>query len=154
MRRAGGKELDAVGRIDPSELEGTWKLVAWVQEYDDGRRRHPFGQDAAGYITYLAGRMSALISRTGREPFVSGGQWDAEDSEKARAYGEVLAYGGTYTIAEGTVTHHVDLSLYPNWVGADQVRNVDWDGTTLNLTARLEEGGPQARTARLAWVRA
>lgn len=139
-----------MGSIDSAELEGTWRLVNWVQEYDDGRRVHPFGDHPIGYITYLRGRMSALISRPDREPF-SAGQWTSQDTEKARAYNEMLAYGGRFTLAGDTVTHHVDISLFPNWVGADQVRTADFDGRQLHLTARLEEGTDQARTVRLVW---
>ena len=59
-------------------------------------------------------------------------------------------------LVEGdTVTHAVDLSLFPNWQGGQQKRRfaLRADGM-LELTARLEEGTSEARTARLVWRRA
>ncbi len=35
-----------------------------------------------------------------------------------------LAYAGSYTLDGMTVTHHVEMSLFPNWIGTDQVRAI------------------------------
>ncbi|MCY1251387.1 Lipocalin-like domain protein [compost metagenome] len=51
------------------------------------------------------------------------------------------------------ILHHVRHSLFPNWVGGTQRRVAQLDGDVLALTARLEEGTPEARTARLTWRR-
>ncbi|MCY1306676.1 Lipocalin-like domain protein [compost metagenome] len=52
-----------------------------------------------------------------------------------------------------TVLHHVRHSLFPNWEGGTQRRVAQLDGNVLALTARLEEGTSEARTARLVWRR-
>ncbi len=46
-------------------------------------------------------------------------------------------------------SHHVEQSLYPEWVGIEQVRRFEFDGDALLLTA---EAG--TLTACLAWRRA
>ena len=52
------------------------------------------------------------------------------------------------------VTHHVELAIFPNWQGGTQRRRIVWgDNGELMLVARLEEGTPEARTARLTWRR-
>jgi hypothetical protein len=138
-----------------SSIVGRWEIVAWEQAYDDGRVVRPLGEDLVGFVEYSADRhVTVMISAAGRPQFVTGGQWDATDSERAAAYGSMLAYSGTYEVDADTVTHVVEQSLYPNWVGGRQRRRLRWrpDGC-LALEARLEEGTPQARTARLVWSR-
>jgi hypothetical protein len=135
---------------------GLWRVVSWEQLYDDGRRELPMGEQLEGFIRYSEdGQMVCLISRSDRGRFQRGGQWDAPDEEKARAYDSMLCYAGRYRIDGDTVTHFVDMSLFPNWKGGEQKRRFALrpDGT-LELTARLESGTSQARTARLVWRRA
>jgi hypothetical protein len=73
---------------------------------------------------------------------------------QGRAYNEYLSYAGTYSLEDDYVTHHVELSIFPNWQGGKQRRRiVRGDNGELMLVARLEEGTPEARTARLTWRR-
>lgn len=137
------------------DLVGRWDVVAWEQVYDDGRRELPMGEQLEGFIRYLAdGDMVCMISRGGRAPFTHGGQWHAPQADKAAAYQSMLSYAGRWRLDGDVITHHVQFSLFPNWVGSEQKRRVEPqpDGT-LALTARLEENTPQARTARLVWRR-
>ena len=98
--------------------------------------------------------MFCLVTRSPRTLFTSGGQWDASDADKAAAYNEYLTYAGTYSLEDDYVTHHVELSIFPNWQGGKQRRKiVRGENGELMLVARLEEGTPEARTARLTWRR-
>jgi 2-hydroxy-6-oxonona-2,4-dienedioate hydrolase len=138
------------------QFVGRWNLVAWEQRYDDGRLQKPMGEHPRGFIRYTAdGEMVVMISREDRRRFEKGGQWDAPDDEKAYAYNTMLSYAGRFSVEGDTVTHHVDMSLFPNWEGGVQKRKFELkpDGT-LELTARLEAGTPEARTAALVWRRA
>lgn len=136
------------------DIKGRWYVRSWTQEYDDGRIVHPFGEKLEGFIEYGEDTMFVLLTKSPRTPFTSGGQWDAVDAEKATAYNEFLAYAGRYTVDGDTVTHHVELSIFPNWQGGTQRRRVVWGGDgELMLVARIEEGTSEARTARLTWCR-
>lgn len=138
-----------------SDLVGLWDIVSWEQAYDDGRIQFPMGEALEGFIRYGEdGDMTCLIARADRSKFVSGGQWNASESEMAQAYRSMLAYAGRYDVADDVVTHYVELSLFPNWKGGQQKRRLEVceDGTIV-LEARLEEGTPEARTARLIWRR-
>lgn len=138
--------------LDPT---GRWDILAWEQLYDDGRRELPMGDQLEGFIRYTPdGDMVCMIARTDRPKFVRGGQWNAPDDEKAGAYQSMLAYAGRWSVDGDVITHRVQMSLFPNWKGGEQKRRlqVNPDGT-LALTARLEEGTPQARTAKLVWRR-
>ncbi|MHA4871857.1 lipocalin-like domain-containing protein [Duganella sp. PWIR1] len=136
-------------------LVGRWDIVSWEQLYDDGRRELPMGEQLEGFIRYLPdGDMVCMISKAGRKPFEQGGQWNAPDAEKARAYDSMLSYSGRYRVDGDTITHQVQASLFPNWIGGEQKRKlVVQDDGTLALQARLEADTPQARTARLVWRR-
>ncbi|OTG90892.1 lipocalin-like domain-containing protein [Acinetobacter sp. ANC 3813] len=137
-------------------LTGRWELVTFEQNYDDGRVVFPMGEGPQGVIQYTEdGYMSCQITKANRGNFTTGGQWNASDAEKAGAYNSMLSYAGRYTLEEGVVTHLVDLSLFPNWVGGQQKRQFKFDEQgLLSLTARLEENTSEARTALLLWKRA
>ena len=137
-----------------NDIKGRWYVQSWTQEYDDGRVTHPFGEKLEGFIEYGEGTMFCLVTRSPRTLFSSGAQWDASDADKAAAYNEFLSYAGSYSLDDGHVTHHVELSIFPNWQGGSQRRRIVWgDNGELMLIARLEEGTPNARTARLTWRR-
>jgi hypothetical protein len=136
-------------------MTGRWQIVAWEQVYDDGRRTYPMGLQVEGFIQYDPdGRMMCMLCRGERQNFTTGGQWNASQEEKADAYSSMLAYAGTYVFAGETVSHHIDLSSFPNWTGGIQKRRIEtMDAGQLVLAARLEEGTSEARTARLVWKR-
>lgn len=137
-------------------LIGRWIIVSWEQQYADGRVEQPMGDQPEGFIDYSAeGAMACMISRKDRARFVTGGQWNASDEEKARAYDSMLAYAGQYRFDGETIVHTVDMSLFPNWKGGEQKRELSFqpDGN-IALIARLEQGTPQARVSRLVWRRA
>jgi hypothetical protein len=138
--------------LEKRQLLGRWRIVDWVQRYDDGRQVYPLGRELRGFVQYDEERMVCFITSVER-PRLSGTQWTATQAEKAAAYASCLAYSGTYEIAGDDVLHQVDLSLYPNWVGTTQRRGAVLRDGRLYLTARLEDGTPEARTAELIWER-
>ena len=141
--------------LDPATLLGRWNILAWEQIYDDGRRQLPLGERLDGFIRYLPdGDMICMIARADQKPFESGGQWNANAEERAEAYSSMLAYAGAWSIDGNVVTHAVNLSLFPGWKGGEQKRHVRLDGDLLFIEAFLEQGTPEARTARLTWRRA
>lgn len=141
--------------MSAQDLAGRWELVTFEQNYDDGRRIYPMGEGPQGIIQYTEdGFMSCMISRPNRKSFTTGGQWNASDAEKAGAYNSMMSYAGRYSVTDHTVTHFVDLSLFPNWIGGQQQRVFKFDEQgLLSLTARLEENTSEARTALLLWKR-
>ncbi len=142
--------------IDPNTLIGRWDILAWEQLYDDGRRQLPLGEQLEGFLRYTEeGDLIVMVARRDRPAFTTGGQWNADEAEKAGAYGSMLSYAGTYELQGNTVIHRVDISLFPNWKGGEQKRRLELrdNNNTLAIKARLEEGTPQARTAQLLWRR-
>ncbi len=140
------------------DLIGTWKLVDWTVEIEGGRNIKPFRGNATGLLTYTdEGRMIATLMRTDREPIGTRSLAEAEALERATAAAGYLSYAGAYEVIGDEVHHHVELSLFPDWVGGTQVRHIDWiptkDGVLhLELSTAPE---PHERSAvnRLRWQR-
>jgi len=139
--------------MNRDDILGRWWVKSWRQVYDDGRVKYPMGQNLTGFITYDATRMTCMIMRSDRPGFLTGGQWDAADADKAAAYDSILSYSGTWDLAGDTISHNVDICLFPGWVGGTQKRQAELKDGLLSLTARMEDGTPEARTAYLEWVR-
>lgn len=136
------------------DLVGRWDIVAFEQAYDDGRKVLPFGEHIEGFVRYVAdGDMIVFIAKKPR-PHFTGGQWTAPAEEKAAAYDSILSYAGRWALEGDVISHHVEYSVFPNWVGGVQRRTVRvLDNGDIALEARLEDGTEQARTARLVWRR-
>ena len=73
------------------------------------------------------------------------------------AYEQYTSYFGTYTLdpMAGTIVHHVEGALVPNWVGGNQLRYFSLDEGALTLKTppmKLTDGTKVVNF--LTWVRA
>lgn len=115
---------------------GVWRLVAANFYKPDGTLVKLYGDDPRGLFVYAEnGTMSVQIMKQNR-PAIPRGQHAAHALEN---YHDILvgyiAYFGTYSVDENarTVTHHVQASLIPNWVGSDLVREYEFSGNRMTL---------------------
>jgi hypothetical protein len=152
-----GGDHDAVPpqRSLREQLIGHWTLESLVA-MDGSEVEYPMGQDIEGVITYeQTDHMATQIMRHDRPRFASGDMDRGTLAELSAAVAGYTAYFGTYSVDESTavVTHHVKGSLFPNWVGTDQRREVVFDGDRLTLTSQpiLFEG--KTRVFRVVWRR-
>lgn len=134
---------------------GAWRLISWENRTADGRVTFPLGRDVAGYILYTAdGYMNVAIMAASRPRYAGDDALGGTEEERARAAKTYLSYAGTYEIDDGEIVHHVQVSLFPNWVGGVQRRLYKLDGDRLTLsTAPMLLGGIERR-AYLVWERA
>jgi hypothetical protein len=142
-----------------ARLLGAWRLLDAVAAPVDGSPPHrPHGDRPTGLILYAPdGHMSVQIMEPGRAVPESA-DWTAltpeEYAAEARSY---FAYAGTFEVDEeaGTVTHRVQVSLFPRWVGDGQVRTVEFEGDRLTLSSAepLLTAGGLVRM-HLVWERA
>lgn len=117
-------------------LAGAWSLVSYqATDVETGGVVEPYGPHPRGLIMYTQnGRMAAQIMNPGRPRFQKERPEEGLPEELATAAVGYLAYGGSYEVSEGgLVSHHVELSLFPNWVGTTLNRIATLDGTTLRL---------------------
>jgi hypothetical protein len=77
----------------------------------------------------------------------------ATKEEEALAEETYLSYCGRYDFLGDTVVHHVEMSLFPNWIGGDQVRVVDLRENRLTLSTRALLLRGIQQTAHLIWER-
>jgi hypothetical protein len=139
------------------QLLGPWELVSYQLGLDTGRIIHPLGEDAVGFILYTPQhRMSVNIMRPGRALWASPNPAAGSESEIAAAAAGYLAYSGSFTVDEisSVVEHHVDVSLFPNWVGDVQTRFVELTGDELVLVSPvITDAAGTSVTPRLRWRR-
>lgn len=139
-------------------LVGTWKLVDWTVSMNGSRTVRPFGGRATGVITYTdEGRMVATLMRIDRPKIGTKSFNEATAMERASAAAGYLSYAGTFDIVGDEVHHHVDLSLFPDWVGGTQIRHISWidndDGTVDLELSDLGVGNERDATIHLRWHR-
>lgn len=117
-------------------LLGTWTLVAWYNETDDGRRFYPLGPDATGYISYSQdGYVFVQLTAAGRADFAVNDPFGATVEEDSAAMKSQISYSGTYEFRGDHVIHRVTHATCPNWVGTEQVRYALFRGDEMQLSA-------------------
>ena len=133
---------------------GTWRLTSFELRGDDGQARQLFGANPEGYIMYGAdGYMSVAFMMADRIPFAADDPQGGTPAEKQAAMDSFFCYCGRYTVRDATVVHHIEVSLFPNWKGVDQVRRYAFDGDRLTLsTAPMVVAGVE-QAAHLVWQR-
>ena len=135
---------------------GTWKLVTSEFRTSDGKVTYPLGEKAVGILVYdSGGRMAAQLMRPDRPKFASGDMRGGTPEEIKTAAEGYVAYFGTYEVDDkkGTVVHHVDASLFPNWLGQDQTRFFEFSDDLLTLKTPPILSGGQEITGVLVWKR-
>ncbi len=146
---------------EKNPLLGTWQLARWEITYSDGRAPSlPYGAQASGSIVYSHdGWMSACIARGGRTKLSSDSVRSAPEAERLAAFESYFQYAGPYTVqtvnGRQQVVHSVRHALNPNFVGTQQVRNMDFgpDGTLTLSASDTVPGTAVARHHSLVWQR-
>ena len=140
-------------------LVGAWRLQSYLDVPVDGSAPlHPMGTDAQGIIMYTPdGFMSAQLMISGRPDFASGDWFDGTDEEYRAEANDYIAYSGPYAVneEEKSLTHTMDVSLFPNWEGQTQPRIVELKEDILRLSTAepfLSKG--QLVNSYLTWRRA
>lgn len=139
---------------------GAWRLISIETVRPNGEVIYPFyGKHPQGMIMYdRSGWMCVQIvsdpaptvpTSSSREETLA-----ASPTEKAKALDGYYAYCGTWTLdpAKGTVTHHIEQSLYPGERGENAIRHFVLDGDRLILTAKPHEMG-EDHERKLVWQR-
>ena len=127
-----------------ARIVGTWQLMSRTVSRANGTVivDPVLGEKPTGRLVYDAsGAMMLQMMRTGRKEAIS---TPANPREKPnpRAILGYDSYFGRYTVDEkaGTVTHHVEGSLFPEDLGDDWVRPFTLQGDTLTLRLTGEDG--------------
>lgn len=118
------------------QLIGTWALVNYQDEDENGNIFYPLGKDATGFIMYNPdGYMSAQLMQQGRSAYASGDLHTGTKDEMAEAAHGYVAYSGKYELDEenSTVYHTMEVSMNPTCLGDTQPRLFELEGDTLSI---------------------
>lgn len=136
-------------------LVGHWSLVSF-EAAGGNATEFPLGRDVSGQVVYdAAGHMAVQIMKLGRPSFASGDQGAGTAAEVSAALQGYIAYFGTYVVDERArvVTHRIAGSLFPNWVGSEQRREIVLEGDRLTLSTPPTLFQGKQRVFRLVWKR-
>jgi len=138
------------------ELAGAWRLVTSEFRTTSGEVIYPLGENAQGtFILAGSGHMSAQLTAPDRAPFASGDPRGGTGAEIAAAFGSYTAYYGTVELdsAAKTFVTHVEGSLFPNWVGGDQLRYYEFNADRLILRTPPFDSAGVTFVGVLEWQR-
>ena len=127
------------------KLIGTWTLVELIEiPLNGGENSHPMGENPKGLIMYSAdGFMSAQIMNLNRK------NTDRKDhsEQNTEETSDYLAYSGPFETDDEkqTLSHTMFVSLFPNWTGETQKRNIRFEDGFLYL----ETEKPFLRNSRM-----
>ena len=136
---------------------GAWRLLECYGKWSDGRISYPYGREPTGLLMYDGhGSFSGQIVAGGRPAFQSGNLLKGTAEEIKTAFEGYIAYYGTYEVDEvkGQMTHHVEGSLFPNWIGDVQTRIFQFEDERLRLNTLPIKGAKADLTVTLLWERA
>lgn len=143
--------------MDQQRIVGAWRLVSNEYRRVDGVITTPFGSDPLGLLIYTAeGYMSAQVGRRDRRPFAVDDMAAATPDELREAFTSCFAYFGPFAVDEaaGIVTHFIEGSTMPNWIGGQHRRLYSLSGDTLavqSMSTYFYKGDEV--TAVLTWRR-
>lgn len=135
---------------------GTWVLLSCEHRLEDGTKIYPLGKAAKGLLVYTKeGYMTGALMNPDRNRFKKGDLFGGTDEEKAMAATGYVHYAGKFVVEPTRVLHHVEMSLFPNWVGSSQQRFYRfYDGDKLDLHTNSFVSHGVKQTAHLVWRKA
>lgn len=146
-----------------ADFVGTWRLLDYSFIHEDGTIEHPWGTNVRGYLLYsaegyMSGNLSPANDWPSRRARLTAALKAHDGASALRLAGragrrDYIAYTGRYSVEGDTVTHHVEASLFPNWVGRPEIRYYKFEGDTLTLRTGPIRSGRSTVTAQLVWER-
>jgi hypothetical protein len=137
---AGARAAEA----QPLSLEGTWVMTSAYEILADGTRTTNYSEHPKGLLMIdKTGRYSLQIFRPERPKFASGDKTRGTPEE----YREVVLGSSTHTghvvvdPLKGKLTFSIDAASYPNWEGAQQVRDYTFKDGTLTYSVPASAAG-------------
>ncbi len=122
--------------MDANLFVGAWRLVSMEAKDANGNMTPLLGKIDHGILTYTAdGYMCVALMNPDRPHSASSTFFDTTDGERAAMAQGYVSYAGRYEITDGKILHHVEISMFPNWVGDTQERGYTLDGNRLTLVA-------------------
>ncbi len=99
-------------------LLGTWKLISWQVQKENGEVDYPLGEDAIGYTVYTDNGYVSFQAMSANRPKYSN-ENEPNPEEVVAAAETCMSYWGKYEIVADLkkVISYPEVSSYPNFVG-------------------------------------
>jgi hypothetical protein len=107
------------------QIAGTWTFVSAIDFHPDGQKEDRWAPNPGGVIMFDGhGRYALFITRSDLPKIRAGAADKGTPEENKAIMSGFVASFGTYTVdeSEKLVITHVEGSVYPNQIGADQKR--------------------------------
>jgi hypothetical protein len=130
--------------MSAEKIVGVWDFTSMVVLTSSGEVVYPYGEDLYGRLIYTeGGHMCVLLMRARRPKFALDDPFAGTPTEKADAFDSFDAYCGTYEVDEhaGIITHRIEGSKFPNWLGSNQIRYFEFADQQLIIKAVIPVGG-------------
>jgi hypothetical protein len=138
-------------------LQGTWQLVSCVIRFEDGEFLDQFGHDPSGFLIYSPdGYVSAVLGAKNYPTIATSDAGEATVAKLAGGAPQFIAYCGRFTVDDEThtVTHAIQVSLLPDWIGRSEVRTIRFAGEQIVLvTASQTLGDGRRFKVEITWRR-
>jgi len=131
------------------DILGMWKLVSCRFVDSKGQESLPLGTDLQGMLNYLENGTMSVQNIPADGALLQTPEGTAVALE---TYG---AYNGRFELHAGNaITHYVDNSMFPDWNGRSQEREIQIKRDRLILISPLILVGGQEQQAHMIWKRA
>lgn len=131
--------------MDREKFIGAWKLISVEVRYAEGNVISLYGENPAGMLLYAPGGQVSVHLMDRSRPAFSGKDKSLGTPEETKAaVTGYEAYFGTFEVHEDSqsIVHHVEGSLFPNWIGSDQLRFYEFcDGRLILTTPPIPYSG-------------
>jgi len=131
-------------QLVPAEFEGVWSMASAYEIKADGTRTTNYGEHPNGLLMIdKSGRYSLQIFRPNRPKFASGDKTRGTPEEYREAALGSSTHMGWISIdaAQGQLTFKIDAASYPNWEGAQQVREYVFKDGVLTYSVPASASG-------------
>ncbi|MBB5190120.1 hypothetical protein HNQ50_000830 [Silvimonas terrae] len=139
-----------------TSLEGTWIMTGAYELHSDGTRTTNYGEHPKGLLMVdKTGRYSLQIFRPTRPRFASGDKTKGTPEEYREAVLGSSTHTGNVSIdpAGHKLVFKIDAASYPNWEGAQQVRDYVFKEGMLTYSVPASASG-NGTVAYSVWQRA
>ncbi len=136
--------------ISEAELVGAWNAAGQDRLGPDGRVSGAVGAAAPGRIIYTEGHQLMVIS-VARDDLPAAPAERLDEAALAAVARACTAYAGRWELVGERLLHHIDIAIFPAWMGTTRVRFPSLAGDLLTLTTLPEADGC---VTRIYWRRA
>jgi hypothetical protein len=141
--------------MQEEKFVGTWKLLTLELHLSDGTVMEPYGDSPMGmFMADNNHNYVGQLMKPNRKEFEADNQFGGTPDEIKEAFEGYTAYFGTFEVTnDKTLVNNVEGSMYPNWIGGEQIRYYKFYDNFLELHTPPMKKGDTEFTGVLKWER-